>query len=77
MIGVIGNAVLDLSFEVPTLPRSGETIIASAPEVDTGGKGLNQAIVSHRAGSQVRLAAVIGNDTHGKLIEKQIMDDGM
>lgn len=77
MIGVIGNAVLDLSYEVPTLPRSGETILASATRVDIGGKGLNQAIVSHRAGSQVRLAAVIGNDAHGKLIEKQIMDDGV
>ncbi len=77
MIGVIGNAVLDLSYEVPTLPRSGETILASTPEVDIGGKGLNQAIVSHRAGSKVRLAAIIGNDAHGKLIEKQIIDDGM
>ena len=77
MIGVIGNAVLDLSYEVPALPRSGETILASAPKIDIGGKGLNQAIVSHRAGSLVRLAAVIGNDAHGKLIEKQIMEDGM
>ncbi len=77
MIGVIGNAVLDLSYEVPTLPRSGETILASTTRVDIGGKGLNQAIVSHRASSVVRLAAVIGNDAHGKLIEKQIMDDGM
>ena len=77
MIGVIGNAVLDLSYEVPTLPRSGETILASAPKVDIGGKGLNQAIVSHRAGSQVRLAAVIGNDGHGKLIEKKIEEDGL
>ena len=77
MIGVIGNAVIDLSYDVPALPRSGETILASAPKVDLGGKGLNQAIVSHRAGSFVRLAAVIGNDAHGKLIEKQIMEDGM
>ncbi len=77
MIGVIGNAVLDLSYEVPTLPRSGETILASAPEVDIGGKGLNQAIISHRAGSLVRLAAAIGNDAHGRLIERQIIEDGM
>ena len=77
MIGVIGSAVLDLSYEVPALPRSGETILASVPKVDIGGKGLNQAIVSHRACSQVRLAAVIGNDVHGKLIEQQIMHDGM
>lgn len=77
MIGVLGNAVVDLSYEVQTLPRSGETILASASKLDIGGKGLNQAIASHRAGSEVRLAAVIGNDAHGKLIEQQILSDGM
>ncbi|MGH1484073.1 MAG: hypothetical protein ACRBM6_36265 [Geminicoccales bacterium] len=36
--------------------------MASAPNLGVGGKGLNQAIVSHRSGSQVRFVAIIGDD---------------
>lgn len=77
LIGVVGNAVADLSYEVSALPRSGETILASASNLDVGGKGLNQAIVSHRAGSRVRLVAAIGDDAHGALIETRMKDDGI
>lgn len=62
LIGVIGNAVADLSCEASALQRSGETMLVSAPNLDTGEKELNQAIVSHRSGSRVRVVATIGDD---------------
>ena len=54
---VVGNAVLDIAYRVPHLPRPGETLLRERPYVDVGGKGLNQAIAARRAGADVRLLA--------------------
>ena len=59
---VVGNAVVDIAYHVPRLPRPGETLLASARRTDVGGKGLNQAVAARRAGSQVRLVAPVGGD---------------
>lgn len=76
VIGVIGNVVVDLSYDVPALPRAGETLVASGMVLDVGGKGFNQAIVSRRSGSHVHLIAAIGNDTEGRLIKDKVSDYG-
>lgn len=72
MILVIGNAVIDISYDVPALPRAGETLVASGMVLDVGGKGFNQAVVSDRSGSSVRLIAAVGNDTEGALIKEKV-----
>ncbi len=64
MILVLGNATVDLSYEVERLPLPGETLLASSKFADAGGKGLNQAVVAHRAGTEVRFCAAIGNDAN-------------
>ena len=61
---VLGNATVDLFYEVERLPVAGETLLASSKFIDAGGKGLNQAVVAHRAGAQVQFCAAIGNDAH-------------
>jgi ribokinase len=70
---VLGNATVDFSYEVERLPIAGETLLASSKFIDAGGKGLNQAVVAHRAGAQVRLCAAIGNDAHAEIIAKHVM----
>jgi len=69
---VVGNATLDLSFEVFRLPRPGETLLADDRRVDAGGKGLNQALVAHRCGVSVRFLAPIGDDADGSLLRKRL-----
>jgi ribokinase len=59
---VIGNAGLDLPLAVPRLPHPGETLIGRPEERAPGGKGLNQAVVAARCGSEVRFCAPLGND---------------
>ena len=71
MLLVIGNVVVDISYDVPTLPRTGETLVASGMVTDVGGKGFNQAVVCHRSGSDVHLIAAIGNDAEGTLIKSK------
>ncbi len=64
-IFVVGNVTEDLVFRLPRLPVPGETLIADTRLVDTGGKGLNQAIIAARCGVPTRLIAPIGSDEAG------------
>jgi ribokinase len=73
---VVGNATVDLSFELDRLPLPGETVIARSRMIDTGGKGLNQAIVANRAGADVIYIAPIGNDPDADLIRAYIEGEG-
>ena len=74
---VVGNAVLDIAYRVPHLPRPGETLLASARTVDVGGKGLNQAIAARRAGADVRLLAPVGRDAAADRIREALAAEGI
>jgi ribokinase len=76
-VHVIGNAVLDITFELDRLPRRGETLLARARRTDIGGKGLNQAIVARRAGASVTFVAPIGQDVEAGLIRDRIVGEGL
>ena len=74
---VIGNATVDLSYEVRRLPAPGETVLARAKVVDAGGKGLNQAIVARRAGAAVMYCAPLGRDAHAGIILERLGSEGL
>jgi len=60
---VVGSVNADLTFTVNSLPRPGQTILASSLLYSPGGKGGNQAVAAARAGATVRLVAALGNDS--------------
>ena len=74
---VIGNAVVDIAYQVERLPGSGETALARERRVDVGGKGLNQAIIAHRAGAEVRFCAGLGDDAAGAMIRACFEAEGL
>jgi len=74
---VIGNATVDLSYEVPRLPVPGETLLAGAKLVDAGGKGLNQAIVARRAGADVVFCAALGRDAQAAVALERLRCEGL
>jgi sugar/nucleoside kinase (ribokinase family) len=74
---VIGNAVLDTTFEVDRLPHPGESMLARSIREDLGGKGLNQAVAAARAGATVLLRASIGDDAAGRLVHDQLLAEAM
>jgi ribokinase len=74
---VVGNAVVDVAYQVERLPRSGETVLARERMVDVGGKGLNQAIIAHRAGAEVRLCAGLGGDPASGIIRACLEAEGL
>jgi ribokinase len=74
---VIGNATVDLSYEVPRLPVPGKTVLAGTKLVDAGGKGLNQAIVARRAGAEVVYCAPLGRDAQAGVILERLEAEGL
>ena len=74
---VVGNAALDLAYQVERLPGPGETVLARKRTVDVGGKGLNQAIMAHRAGAEVRFCAGLGQDPAAAVIRARLDAEGL
>lgn len=62
MIVVFGSINLDLIFAVPSLPRSGDTVLCPAARIEPGGKGANQAVAAARDGARVIMAGAVGRD---------------
>lgn len=65
---VVGNAAIDMTLRVATLPQPGETSRALETACDFGGKGANQAVMAARAGAAVTLFAAVGRDADGERI---------
>ena len=63
---VVGSVNMDYTFAVHTLPRPGETVLASSLATAPGGKGANQAIAAARAGADVQFVGAVGSDSAGE-----------
>ena len=59
---VVGSVNMDMGFDVDTMPRPGETVLATATRSTPGGKGANQAVAAARAGAQVQFVGAVGDD---------------
>ena len=64
-----GSLNLDYFFNVNHIVRPGETILATAFEIQCGGKGLNQSVALAKAEAQVYHAGKIGVDGAGLIRE--------
>jgi ribokinase len=74
---VVGSVNLDQSFTVQSLPRPGETVLASSASATPGGKGGNQAVAAARAGASVDLVAALGDDPAAAVLRAHLRDNGV
>jgi ribokinase len=74
---VVGNAALDIAYEVEALPSAGQTLLARTRRASPGGKGLNQALLARRAGADVDFCAVVGDDAAGATIRACLRAEGL
>jgi ribokinase len=72
---VVGSVNADLTFSVETLPRPGQTILASSLTSAPGGKGGNQAVAAARAGASVQLVAAVGTDSAAERLRAHLRDN--
>ncbi|BBZ59755.1 ribokinase [Mycolicibacterium monacense] len=74
---VVGSVNADLRFAVPSLPRPGQTVLASSMTTSPGGKGGNQAIAAARAGGDVSLVAALGDDPAAGQLRAHLRANGV
>lgn len=74
---VVGTLNVDLVWQVPVLPRPGQTILATAVERQFGGKGANQAVAAARQGAAVTLIGVVGDDAEGRCYRDYLIKQGI
>lgn len=74
---VVGSANLDLVSRVEHLPAPGETVIGTDYAEHAGGKGLNQAVASRRAGARTAFIGCLGDDPAGDFLHHLLSDEGV
>lgn len=72
---VVGSVNMDLSLRVDTLPRPGETVLASSLTSAPGGKGGNQAVAAARAGARVQFVGAVGEDPAAARLRAHLLDN--
>jgi ribokinase len=74
---VVGSVNMDSTLRVGSLPRPGETVLASSVTHAPGGKGGNQAVAAARAGAQVQFVGAVGDDPAGEELRAHLRAKGV
>jgi ribokinase len=74
---VVGSVNMDSTFEVDSLPRPGETVLAASSTHAPGGKGGNQAVAAARAGAQVQFVGAVGDDPAADQLRAHLRANGV
>ncbi len=74
---VVGSANLDLVARTNRLPKPGETVSGSHFFEACGGKGVNQAIATARAGARTAFVGALGCDHAGETLLTALINDGV
>ncbi|MFM7755530.1 MAG: ribokinase [Actinomycetota bacterium] len=74
---VVGSTNLDLVATVEHLPEPGETVLATSYAEHAGGKGLNQAVASRRAGADTAFITCLGTDAAGSGLHRLIVNESI
>lgn len=74
---VIGSSNLDLVARATRIPRPGETVLGYGYFEAAGGKGLNQAVASSRAGANTAFVSMLGSDSAANQLVEVMVADGI
>ncbi len=77
MIHVVGSINLDLIATLDRLPAPGETLTGTGFSTAPGGKGANQALAARRAGANVALTGMVGDDAFSAQALALLLRDGV
>lgn len=74
---VVGSANADYMIQTERIPKLGETVIGKNFSVNSGGKGLNQAVAISKLGGNVSFIGSVGFDMNGEMIIKTLADNNV
>ncbi|MFD0339242.1 ribokinase [Streptomyces sp. NPDC127117] len=76
-IAVLGSTNMDLVAYVERAPGRGETVTGREFRTVPGGKGANQAVAAARAGGEVTMIGVVGDDEYGVRLRSNLEHAGI
>lgn len=76
-VTVLGSLNLDVVIALAAVPAAGETVLATGQRRVPGGKGLNQAIATARAGVRTRMVGAVGSDEAAAVLLAAAADAGV
>lgn len=76
-LAVFGSLNMDISVELNSLPKLGETIHGEGVRYLVGGKGANQAVAASRVGCDVTMLGNIGDDAFSDTILKELKKESI
>lgn len=74
---LVGSLNIDLVAYLDVMPKPGETLHGNSFHTFPGGKGLNQAVAAARAGGDVTMVGVLGNDSNSKILRDLMTTEGI
>lgn len=74
---VVGSLNWDMTLRVDRLAHAGETVLGRELTQGAGGKGLNQAVASARAGALTAMVGRVGADDHGDALLGLLAGEGI
>ncbi len=74
---VIGSTNIDISVNVTTFPKEGETILGNELNYKFGGKGANQACACAKLGSDTVFLTCVGKDAKGYEVVEHMKQAGI
>ena len=72
---IVGSLNIDVVTYLEHMPEPGQTVSGDRIEIFPGGKGLNQAVAAARAGGDVTMVGVIGNDSNSSLLKQVLLKE--
>lgn len=76
-VAVLGSLNVDVVFTCEEFPQPGETLLCDSVAKGAGGKGLNQAVASAKAGSSTTLYGALGHDSDAELLLDCLLQNGV
>ena len=74
---IVGSLNIDIVTYLEKMPEPGETVVGDRIESFPGGKGLNQAVAAARAGGEVIMVGVLGNDSNSNLLKQVMLNENI
>lgn len=74
---VVGSINVDLTLQLPALPRPGQTVTGGSLVRSVGGKGANQALAAARLGARTAFVGLVGDDADGRLARAVLAGAGV
>ncbi|PZT74564.1 MULTISPECIES: ribokinase [unclassified Streptomyces] len=76
-VAVLGSTSMDLVAYVDRAPERGRTVTGREFRTIPGGKGANQAVAAARAGGDVLMIGVVGDDEYGVRMRENLEHSGV